>query len=68
MSKIVPDEAYQYFEEDKETLNDLARIFYSAHGYAARVGHVFQASTHPQERQMFALACIASWYAREFGL
>lgn len=37
----------------------LADQFYEAHGYISRPGFRYDQSTHPQERFMWALACIA---------
>lgn len=43
----------------RKTLNELARKLYADIGYNAEEGFDFQNSTHPQERAMFAAACIA---------
>lgn len=42
-----------------EDANDLARKFYLALGYQAKKGFRFDLSCHPQERDMWRLACLA---------
>lgn len=39
--------------------NELARVFYKAHGYQVEEGYRFDQAFHPQERGMFNLAAIA---------
>lgn len=51
----VPDNAPKL----RKTLNELARKLYANIGYQAKEGFDFQNSNHPQERAMFAAACIA---------
>ena len=64
----ITQEMNSYDPESKDDLNALARILYAAHGYQAPRGFDFTASPHPQERQMFSLACIAQWFFLENGL
>jgi hypothetical protein len=40
-------------------INELARIFYAAHGYRVADGYRFDEASHPQEKLMFNLAQIA---------
>jgi hypothetical protein len=42
----------------EETLA-LADAFYESHGYISRIGFRYDKSSHPQERFMWQLACIA---------
>lgn len=42
----------------QETLG-LADEFYAAHGYISRPGFRYDKSSHPQERFMWHLACVA---------
>jgi hypothetical protein len=42
-----------------EQTMDLADKFYGAHGYIERPGYNYMKSTHPQERLMWAMACVA---------
>lgn len=39
--------------------NELARLFYAAHGYRVEEGYRFDEARHPQERGMWNLAVIA---------
>lgn len=42
-----------------ERANELARIFYAAHGYEVKEGYRFDQARHPQERGMWNLAAKA---------
>jgi hypothetical protein len=55
-----------YLETDEEIAktNELARLFYYAHGYQIEEGYNFEDATHPQERLMFRLAMVAFNYVR----
>lgn len=39
--------------------NSLARLFYAQRGYVVPEGYRFDKARHPQERQMWELACLA---------
>lgn len=39
--------------------NNLARQFYRCNGYDVPTGYRFDLATHPQERQMWDMACLA---------
>jgi len=57
-----------YFPENEEEIaevNELARLFYRAHGYQVPEGHEFEESSHPQEQLMFGLATMAFNYVRK---
>lgn len=48
----------------QETL-ELADQFYAAHGYISRPGFRYDLSSHPQERFMWGLACIAQEFLND---
>ena len=52
-------------EEDQETTNKLARLFYGAQGYHVPQGYRFDRARHPQERMAWNQASLAICFARE---
>lgn len=57
-----------YDEMQYDELNLLADHLYTVLGYKSRERFDYYCSSHPMERNMFAMACVAKWFNDEVGL